>query len=122
MSTTPDCKIIDHQRLIDSYDKGLALAPRCTLLLATKAAIMAFTKALAMEVGSHGIRAIAIAPGVVETMTNRAFDEGPAAVEAPSKEVALGRFGRECQSGGISSSNQSRYANGTVVEINGGLR
>jgi 3-oxoacyl-[acyl-carrier protein] reductase len=42
-------------------------APRRALYAATKAALDGMTRALAMEYGPRGIRANAVAPGVVET-------------------------------------------------------
>ena len=46
---------------------GLRGAPRRALYAATKAALDGMTRALAMEYGPRGIRANAVAPGVVET-------------------------------------------------------
>jgi NAD(P)-dependent dehydrogenase (short-subunit alcohol dehydrogenase family) len=46
---------------------GLRGAPRRALYAATKAALDGMTRSLAMEYGPRGIRANAVAPGVVET-------------------------------------------------------
>ena len=46
---------------------GLRGAPRRAVYAASKAALDGMTRALAMEYGPHGIRANAVAPGVVET-------------------------------------------------------
>jgi NAD(P)-dependent dehydrogenase (short-subunit alcohol dehydrogenase family) len=46
---------------------GLRGAPRRALYAATKAALDGMTRALAMEYGPRGLRANAVAPGVVET-------------------------------------------------------
>jgi NAD(P)-dependent dehydrogenase (short-subunit alcohol dehydrogenase family) len=46
---------------------GLRGAPRRSIYAATKAALDGMTHALAMEYGPRGIRANAVAPGVVDT-------------------------------------------------------
>lgn len=46
---------------------GLSPAPTEALYAAAKAAVLSFTRTLAYELGTHGVRVNAIAPGIIET-------------------------------------------------------
>ena len=58
---------------------------------ASKGAIIAFTKAVAKEVGPSGIRVNCVAPGVIETAMLDRYT--PADLEALANETPLGRLG-----------------------------
>jgi 3-oxoacyl-[acyl-carrier protein] reductase len=49
---------------------GYAAQPGCAVYVATKSALIGFTRALALDLAERGIRAIHIAPGDVETATS----------------------------------------------------
>lgn len=92
---------------------------------ATKAAVIALSKSLALEVGPRDLRVNVIAPGDVETTTNAAVNEGEDAVRQSRDRIALGRFGTPDEIAEVAAflfSDASRYVNGTVIEVNGGLR
>jgi 3-oxoacyl-[acyl-carrier protein] reductase len=72
---------------------GIHGTPRRAEYSAAKGAIIAFTKALAKEVASHGIRINSVSPGVIDTVMLRQIP--PQDREALLKEVPpVGRLGK----------------------------
>lgn len=93
-----------------------------TVYSATKGGVIAFTKALAKEMGPTNIRVNAISPGVVNTNMNNnlTIDEKKALEE----EIPLGRFAEPSEVAKTVSflcSNESSYITGSVIDINGGI-
>ncbi|MFW6362924.1 MAG: 3-oxoacyl-[acyl-carrier-protein] reductase [Spirochaeta sp.] len=89
---------------------------------ASKAGLIGFTKSLAREVASRGVRANVIAPGFIRTdMTDQLNDEQK---EALQTQIPLGRIG---ESGEIAdaavflASDMASYITGQVIEVTGGL-
>jgi 3-oxoacyl-[acyl-carrier protein] reductase len=96
---------------------GVYGTPRQTNYSAAKAGIIGFTKALAKEVASYGIRVNAIAPGFIETdMTKNLpnyLDKIPTKRAGTPEEVAkLVNF---------ICSDYSSYIIGEVINIDGGM-
>jgi NAD(P)-dependent dehydrogenase (short-subunit alcohol dehydrogenase family) len=92
---------------------------------ATKGAINAFTKALAMSLIDRGIRVNAVAPGPVWTPLNPA-DDGMTAREV-AKFGAKSPMGRPAQPEELApayvflaSNADSSYVTGTVLQVMGG--
>jgi NAD(P)-dependent dehydrogenase (short-subunit alcohol dehydrogenase family) len=90
-----------------------------------KAGVIGFTRHLAQEVGPHGIRVNAIAPGPVETeLFTRVFPPGSEAaarvrsriplryVSAPEEQAAVILF---------LVSDEASFVHGAIVDANGGL-
>lgn len=98
---------------------------------ATRAAGLAFTKALAHEVGPRGVRANAILVGLVESgqWRRRAHEAGQTVEQfyesvARSSPIALGRFGRADEFADLASyllSERASYVTGVAVALDGGL-
>jgi 3-oxoacyl-[acyl-carrier protein] reductase len=87
---------------------------------ASKAALIAMTKSLAMEVGSRGVRVNAVAPGLIET---EMIQEIPM-LEELKKRIPLGRLGKpEDVAGAVSflCSLDAAYVTGITLSVNGGL-
>jgi 3-oxoacyl-[acyl-carrier protein] reductase len=87
---------------------------------ASKAALIAMTKSLAMEVGSRGIRVNAVAPGLIETEMIQEMNS----LEEYKKRIPLGRFGSAKEVAGVVSflcSEDSSYISGATISVNGGL-
>ena len=89
---------------------------------ASKAGILGFTKSLAKEVGSRGIRVNAIAPGLIESAMTQAMPK-----EAHDKwlaEIPLRRGGTDLDIARTSlflGSDLSEYITGQVICVDGGL-
>ncbi len=89
---------------------------------ASKAGIIGFTKALALEIGSRNVTVNAIAPGFIQTsMTEAMTDEAKAQLEG---RIALRRLGTGddiAYSVVFLASEQASYITGTVLNVSGGL-
>lgn len=88
----------------------------------TKAALIAFTKSLAKEVGSRNITVNAVAPGFIDTpMTQNLPEE---VKEHYRKQIPLGRFGTPedvANSVLFLASEEASYITGEVINVNGGM-
>lgn len=87
---------------------------------ASKGALIAMTKSLAMEVGARGVRVNAVAPGLIETE----MIETIPFLEEIKKRIPLGRLGKAREVAGVVSflcSPDSAYITGTTISVNGGL-
>ena len=89
---------------------------------ASKAGLIGFTKSLAREAGSRGVRVNALAPGFIETAMT---DKIPA--EAKEKMKAGIPLGRTGQAEDVASaalflcSDMSAYVTGEVLKVDGGM-
>lgn len=91
---------------------------------ATKYAVIGFSKCVALELGSKGIRVNVICPGAIDTPTNNSVRAGPAKVQAIAETIGLRRLGTSEEVADVVAflfSDESRYMNGSVVEIHGGM-
>jgi len=89
---------------------------------ASKAALIAMTKSLAMEVGSRGIRVNAVSPGLIETDMIAEIPE--AHLAEMKKRIPLGRVGKVEEVAGVVSflcSADAGYITGHTISVNGGL-
>ncbi len=89
---------------------------------ASKGGIVAFTKSLAQELGSRGVRANVVAPGYIKTQLTDAIPE-----EAQQQMLGLtplGRFGEPedvARAVRFLSSDDASFITGEVVVVGGGL-
>jgi 3-oxoacyl-[acyl-carrier protein] reductase len=101
---------------------GLMGNPGQVNYAASKAAIIGFTKALALEIGSRNVTVNAIAPGFISTpMTDALNDEQRAKLE---ERIALRRLGTTddiAYAVVYLASEQASYITGTVLNVSGGL-
>lgn len=89
---------------------------------AAKGAVIAFTKALAQELGPSGIRVNCVAPGVINTEMNAALDEET--IEMLKDETPLGVIGKPedvAESIVFLASDKSAFITGQVLAPNGGM-
>ncbi len=90
--------------------------------VASKAALIGFTRSVALEVGSRNITCNAIAPGLIETDMTRALPDNLRAYAL--QRIPLGRFGtpEEVAFGVLFlCSDYASYITGQVLTIDGGL-
>lgn len=89
---------------------------------ASKAGLIGFTKSVAREYGSKGIRCNAVAPGFIETeMTEKLPDD---VRKAYLEKIALKKLGTvqnvaDCVY--FLASNQAEYITGQVISVDGGM-
>jgi len=101
---------------------GMNTAPFHIAYGTAKAAIVAMTRTMAVELAPDSIRVNAIAPGVTETAASRTYtDDDP---DRDRRAIAMGRRGRpEEQAGAILFllSDLSSYVTGQTLLVDGGL-
>jgi len=89
----------------------------------TKAAQVAFTKALAEEAGERGIRVNAVAPGPIWTPLIPGTGWDASKVENFGSDTPLGRAGQPAELAGAYvylASEESSYTSGSVLAVTGG--
>jgi 3-oxoacyl-[acyl-carrier protein] reductase len=89
---------------------------------ASKAGIIGFTKSLARELGSRGIRANVVAPGYVKTQLTEVLPEE--ATQAMVAQTPLGRVAEPHEIAGavrFLASDDASFITGEVVLVDGGL-
>ena len=89
---------------------------------ASKAGIIGFTKSVALELGSRGIRSNAIAPGFIETEMTAVLD--PKTVQGWRDAIPLKRGGRPedvADACVFLGSDMSTYISGQVIQVDGGM-
>jgi 3-oxoacyl-[acyl-carrier protein] reductase len=89
---------------------------------AAKAGVIAMTKTWARELGRHGIRVNAVAPGFIDTAMARGVPER--ALQAAVEHTPLGRIGQPeevAEAYVWLASDRARFVHGAVLSVDGGL-
>jgi 3-oxoacyl-[acyl-carrier protein] reductase len=89
---------------------------------ASKAGLIGFVKAVALEVASRGITANVVAPGLIETDMTRAITES--AREEWAEKIPLKRLGTPDDVAAavcFLASDEASYITGQVLAVNGGM-
>jgi NAD(P)-dependent dehydrogenase (short-subunit alcohol dehydrogenase family) len=90
---------------------------------AAKAGAVELTRVAAMELGHRGIRANAIAPGLVRTAATGAFFELPGVVEEFVENTTVGRFAEPDDVAAMAvflASDESTFVSGSTHLVDGG--
>jgi NAD(P)-dependent dehydrogenase (short-subunit alcohol dehydrogenase family) len=90
---------------------------------ATKAGVLQMLRVLAAELGPRGVRANAIAPGVVETPLTKPITSVPDWYEAYRAKTALGRWAQPSELVGavlFLASDAGSYVTGSYLVVDGG--
>lgn len=109
--------------ILMSSMRAVNVEPGQSIYAATKAGIGQMTRGLAVEVGPHGVRVNALAPGIVATPLTRPITSNPAWNEAYAKHTALGRWARPGEMAGpivFLASDASSYLTGTTLFADAG--
>jgi 3-oxoacyl-[acyl-carrier protein] reductase len=89
---------------------------------ASKAGIIGFTKSIALEFGSRGIRSNAVAPGFIETEMTDKLDEKT--IQSWREAIPLRRGGKPedvANACVFLGSDLSTYISGQVIQVDGGM-
>ena len=98
--------------------------PRRAAYAASKGAVDALTRSLAMEFGPHGIRVNCVAPGVIVTDMWERNRSVPGVIEQIEKQVALRRWGTPEDVADVVAflvSDAARYVTAQTIEVDGGM-
>jgi meso-butanediol dehydrogenase/(S,S)-butanediol dehydrogenase/diacetyl reductase len=107
---------------------GFFVEPMCAGYCATKGAIIAFTKAMAIDHGWEGIRINCICPGYIDAGLAEAYFQAqpdPAAARAAAGKLhALGRVGRPeevARAAVFLASADASFITGSALVVDGGF-
>lgn len=107
---------------------GFFAEPACAGYCATKGAILAFTKAIAIDHGKEGIRVHAICPGYINAgLAEGYFDSQPDPVKAREDAGSLHALGRIGQPSEIAraavflASDDASFMTGSAMIVDGGF-
>ena len=106
-----------------SSDLAFRALPEMGTYCISKTGVVMLTRALARELGGHGIRVNSIAPGLIRTEMSRPNWSNPEALAYMESVIPLGRIGETDDVVGIAlflASNASRYITGDTILLNGG--
>ncbi|MEO8370498.1 MAG: SDR family oxidoreductase [Candidatus Solibacter sp.] len=102
--------------------------PQCAGYCATKGAIVALTKALAIDLGRSGVRVNCICPGYIDAGLAEGYFEAqpdPAAARASAGKLhALGRIGQPKEVARVAvflASDAASFMTGSAVAVDGGF-
>jgi NAD(P)-dependent dehydrogenase (short-subunit alcohol dehydrogenase family) len=103
--------------------RSLTVEPGQGVYAATKSGIVQLLRALAAELGPQGVRANAIAPGVVETPLTAPIKQHPEWYAAYASKSVLGRWAKPEELAGMVvylASDASSYVTGACLFVDGG--
>lgn len=90
-----------------------------------KAAVVAWSKQLAGQLGKYGIRVNSLQPGLIDTDNIRPFFPGDERRKFAEREIPLGDFGEPQDMANMATflvSPRAKYITGTVAVVDGGMR
>lgn len=103
--------------------RAVNVEPGQSVYASTKAGIGQMTRGLAVELGPHGVRVNALAPGIVATPLTAPITSNPVWNEAYARHTALGRWAMPEEMAGpimFLASDASSYVTGTTLFADAG--
>jgi gluconate 5-dehydrogenase len=112
-------------RIISTASMSIFMGrPTIPAYIASKGAVAAMTRALAVELGPHGITVNAIAPGYMSTDMTAPLEARPDFDEWVKTRTPVGRWGKPDDLSGpvvFLASDEGAYVNGQVLTVDGGM-
>jgi len=106
-----------------SSHNAVGMLGGCSVYGASKSAITALTRSMAVEWSQYGIRANAIAPGHILTPLTQVTWDNPERASYLTERIAMGRPGTPDELLGITvmlASDASAYMSGMMIHVDGG--
>jgi NAD(P)-dependent dehydrogenase (short-subunit alcohol dehydrogenase family) len=103
---------------------ALVGTPRRAAYAASKGALDAATRSLAIELGRHGIRVNSVAPGVVDTALWSRNKSIPGVIESIEDQTPLGRWALPEDIADVIvflASDAARFITGETISVDGGM-
>jgi NAD(P)-dependent dehydrogenase (short-subunit alcohol dehydrogenase family) len=103
--------------------RAVTVEPGQGVYAATKAGVVQLLRTVAAELGPRGVRANAVAPGVVETPLTAQITADPQWYEAYARKSALGRWAQPEELAGavvFLASDASSFVTGALLPVDGG--
>ena len=103
---------------------GIIAVPQVAAYNISKGALNQFSRSIAVEYGSYGIRSNAICPGLIETDKTADLMKDEELMQEWSKGYPIGRFGKPEDVANTClflASDESSFITGTVLPVDGGF-
>ena len=103
---------------------GIIAVPQVAVYNISKGALNQFSRSIAVEYGSYGIRSNSICPGLIETDMTADLMKDEALMQEWSKGYPIGRFGKPEDVASAClflASDESSFITGTVLPVDGGF-
>ena len=103
---------------------GIIAVPQVAVYNISKGALNQFSRSIAVEYGSYGIRSNSICPGLIETDMTADLMKDEALMQEWSKGYPIGRFGKPEDVANTClflASDESPFITGTVLPVDGGF-
>lgn len=98
--------------------------PKVIAYTASKGAIEAMTRAMAVDLAQYGIRVNCVAPGFIKTkMSDKAFNDEPKRRDKVLNRTPMGILGKPSNIADavyFYSTNESSFVTGTILPVDGG--
>lgn len=106
---------------LNAVQAGRGMGAYCS----AKAGVVALTEVAALEMGRHGVRVNAVAPGLVRTQATGPMWQLPGVVEEYVENAPLGRFAEPEEIASVVlflSSDEAGFVSGSLYGVDGGAR